>query len=197
MPNNNTGANKPKKRTYRIAKKKKDKFFKVTLTLSFEQHHGSTEDFEKGEHHYEDESNEDFCARIQDWNETDKAFGTNEKIMRHVKQNDAFGFVETLTDGEVVAAKWLDGFKIQFIVKYENEPSKTAAEVKDYLDMTSLEDGEYESSGDNGWTVKTLKETMEYGLTDFRRNPIVVEEVESGALSGGGRRRKTRRNRKY
>jgi hypothetical protein len=192
--NNNPTAPKAKKRTFKIAKKKKDKFFKVTLSLSFKRHHGSTDDFEKGEYGYKDESNDDFCARLQDWKETDKAYGSDEKIMRHVKSNDALEFVEYIPDGEVVAAKWLDGFKIQFIVKYEEDLSVTAAEVKDYLEMASLEDGEYESSGDNGWTVKTLKESMVYGLTDYRDNPIVVEEVSSGVLSGGAKRKKTRRN---
>jgi hypothetical protein len=191
--NNNPTAPKPKKRTFKIAKKKKEKFFKVTLTFSFERHHGSTDDFEKGEHGYEDESNDEFCARLQDWRETDKLYGTNEKIMRHVKENDALSFVEYLTDGEVIAAKWLDGFKIQFIVKYDHpELMKTAEELKEYLEDNSLEDGEYESSGDNGWTVKTLKDSMGYGLTDYRRNPILIEEVSSGVLSGGGRRRKSK-----
>jgi hypothetical protein len=184
-------------RKFKIAKKKKDSFFKVTLTLSFQPHFGSTDDFEKGEHGYDDETNEEFCARIQDWKETEKVYGTNEKIMAHVKKNNAMDFIEYIPEGEVVAAKWLDGFKIQFIVKYENEPNKKAEEVKEYLEDTSLEDGPYESSGDNGWRVPTLKDTMEYGLTDFRRNPIVVEEAASDVLTGGARRRKTRRNRKH
>jgi hypothetical protein len=196
MPTN-ANTNKPKKRTYKIAKKKKDKYFKVTLTLSFEENYGSSDDLEKEElERYESMTNNEFCKRIQEWNETEKAYGTPEKIMKHVKSNNAFYFVETLTDGELVSAKWLDGFKIQFIVKYENEPTMTVEKVKHELEMVSLEDGEYESSGDNGWTVKTLEESMEYGLTDYRRNPIVVEETDSNVLSGGRRRkRKTRRSR--
>jgi hypothetical protein len=199
MPNNNNNptAPKPKKRTFKIAKKKKDKFFKVTLTLSFKKHYESSNDIDREDlERYESITNNEFCERLQDWNQTDKAYGTDEKIMQHVKSNNALEFVEYIPDGEVVAAKWLDGFKIQFIVKYEDDLTKTAEELKDYLEMASLEDGEYESSGDNGWTVKTLKESMEYGLTDYRDNPIVVEEVSSGVLSGGGRRKKTRRNRK-
>jgi hypothetical protein len=196
MPTNAT-TNKPKKRTYKIAKKKKDKYFKVTLTLSFEEHYGSSDDLEKEElERYESITNNEFCKRVQEWNETEKAYGTPEKIMKHVKTNHPFEFVETLTDGELVSAKWLDGFKIQFIVKYENEPTMTVDKVKHELEMVSLEDGEYESSGDNGWTVKTLEDSMEYGLTDYRRNPIVVEETDSNVLSGGRRRkRKTRRSR--
>ncbi len=197
MPNN---VPKPKKRTYKIAtKKKKEKLFKVTLTLTFTPHLGSSDELEKGEHGYEDENNEEFCARLQDWIKTDEAYGTPEKIMRHVKSNDAFGFVESITLGEVLSAKWLDGFKIALIVKYENQPNMTVDEVKDDLERTSLEDGEYESSGDNGWKVTTLKDIMEYGLTAYRDNPIVVEEVDSAVLTGGRRknmRKKTRKNRK-
>lgn len=194
MPNNTTTAPK-KKRTFKV-KVPKEKVFKVTLTLSFEQHVGDSEDLEKGEHGYDDETNEEFCKRVQDWIATDKAYGTDEKIQRYVKSFDALGFVENLPPGEVLSAEWLSGFKISFITKPEGTHYNTAEEIKSWLEDMSLEDGEYESSGDNGWTVKTLKGMMEYGLTDYRRNPIVVEEIERPAQGGKRKaRRQTRRRR--
>jgi hypothetical protein len=191
MPNN-AGETK-KKRTFKV-KKPKEKLYKVTLTLSFTKEHEDPEELEKGEHEYE--SNEEFCKRFQEYKKTEEAYGTTEKIEKHVKQMDAREFVEYMPPGDVLSAKWLDGFRIAFIFKPE-EPNMDIKEVKKWLETFSLEDGEYESSGDNGWTVKTIHEKYEYGLTDYRDSPILVEEVSSNVLSGGKRRnrRQTRRRR--
>jgi hypothetical protein len=189
-----TNTNAPKKkRTFKV-KVPKEKLYKVTLTFSFVQKYDSSDDLEKDEYGLR-ETNKEFCERIKDWNETEKEYGTDEKIQAHVKSFDAKEFVEYLPPGEVRSAKWLDGFSIAFIFKPESPTYQSVSEIKDWLETFSLEDGEYESGGDNGWTVKTLKETMEYGLTDYRDNPIVVEEVSSNVISGGKRRlpRQTRR----
>jgi hypothetical protein len=195
MPNNTTTTVK-KGRKFKVREKATPKFFKVTLKLSFRPHLGSSDDLEKGEHGYEDENNEEFCARVQDWIQTDTAYGTNAKIEAHVKKNNPMDFVEGLVPNEVVSAEWLDGFRISFITKTDPTSThyQTAAEIKDWIEHSSLEDAEYESSGDNGWRIPTLKDIMEYGLTDYRDNPVIVEEV-SGNATRGGRRRQTRRRR--
>lgn len=178
MPNNTTA-----KKTVR----KRVKYFEILLNLTFEQHHGSANDIEKEDEGWRAETNEEFCAKIADWNKTDEKFGTKDGIMKHVKSNDPMGFVEYLAtlNGEVLSAKWLDGFAISFVFKCtDSDILKASREegekmIEEDLRGNSLEDGEYESSGDNGWTVKTLGETMEYGLTDYRQNPIRVVEISA------------------
>lgn len=191
MPNTNSAPKK--KRTFKV-KEKKEKLYKVTLKFSFTPSYDSTEDFEKGERGYDDETNEEFCARIQEWKDTDKEYGTDAKIQAHVKRISAMEFIEYLPPGEVLSAQWLSGFGLTFIMKPESPEYESVEAIKDWIESFSLEDGEYESSGDNGWTVKTLRGTMEYGLTDYRDHPIEVVETSSRVLSGG-RRRQTRRRR--
>jgi hypothetical protein len=162
------------------------RYFKVTLTLDFTRHHNSVEDLDFKEDSFEDESKNEYKERVKDWMETDALYGTQEQIEAFVKSFDPLGFVEYIPEQEVVSAEWHeDDFKISFIVKTDDDET-TAEEIIHWLEMTSLEDGEYESCGTSGWTVKTLAETMEYGLTDFRRNPIVVEEVEAPENNCGG-----------
>ena len=97
-------------------------------------------------------------------------------IEMHVKRNDPKEYVEYLTDNtrsEVISAEWLEGFRISFTV----DTTMTADELRDDLQNNSLEDGEYESGDDNGWTIKTLTGNWEVGLVDYRRNPIEIEEI--------------------
>lgn len=183
MPNNNKSKNTANKTAK--TPRKRVKYFEVILNLTFEQHHESADDLEKEDQWNRDESNEEFCKRISDWVETDKKYGTKDAIEKHIKENDAMDMVENLfmTDAEVISAKWLPGMIISFVLKVTDPNVVKVSEaegkkvIEEDLRMTSLEDGEYESSGDNGWTVKTLKETMEYGLTDYRRNPMIIHEV--------------------
>ena len=156
-----------------------DRYFKVTLTLNFTQHHNSAEDLEMEDRSWFKETKEQFNKRVQDYEATDAHFNSYEKIVAHVKSNDPFYFVETIPEHEVISAEWdPTDFKISFIIRVEN-PTESVEDIRNWIEMQSLEDGEYESCGDNGWTVKTLGETMEYGLTDYRDNPIIIEEVES------------------
>jgi hypothetical protein len=195
MPTNNTSATR-KKRTFKVRKPEppKEKLYKVTLTFSFDFSYGSAEELEKDEDG--DESNEEFCKRYQEYKKTDEVYGTDKKIQEHVKKNDAFEFIEYLPPGDVKSAKWLDGFRIAFVFKPESPEYESVEKIKSWLDGFSLEDGEYESGGDNGWTVKTINEKYEYGLTDYRRNPILVEEVSSNVLSGGKRKKNQTRRRR-
>ena len=200
MPNN-AGATK-KKRTFKVKKleevKPKEKLYKVTLTLGFKKHHDDPEDFEKGDEgaYGRNETNEEFCERFQGFKMTEKEYGTDEKIQEYVKEVDAMEFVEFLPPGKVLSAKWLDGFRITFVFRLDSPQYKSIEEIKDYLKYFSLEDGEYGSSGDNGWTIKTVNGKYEYGLTDYRRKPILVEEVSSNVLSGGKRKKSQTRTRR-
>lgn len=188
-----------KKKTFKVRPKPviapkppKEKLYKVTLTFSFRQEFASADDLEKYEYGIE-ETNTQFCKRVQDWIATDKEYGTAAKIQAHVKSFDAKEFVEYLPPGEVLSAKWLDGFRLSFVFKPESPDYESVSEIKDWLEGFSLEDGEYESGGDNGWTVKTVGGTMEYGLTDYRDHPVVVEEFTSNNLQGGKRKSRRRR----
>ncbi len=201
MPNNNSGA---KNTTVKKPVRKRVKYFKITINLKFEPQFGSVDDLEKEEGGWRDESNKEFCARLADWENTEHTLGTEKSIIEHIKKNDPMDMVENLClmCEEVISAKWLDGFAISYVVKCTDKDvlkaSKEEGEkmIEEDLRMTSLEDGEYESSGDNGWTVKTIKETMEYGLTDYRQNPIMVEEIKAvrkvGVKKTNGKTRRRR-----
>jgi len=97
-------------------------------------------------------------------------------IEEHVKRNDPKEYVENLVTpsrSEVVTAEWLDDFRISFTVETMLTPEK----LRKDLQNNSLEDGEYESGDDNGWTIKTLTGNWEVGLVDYRRNRIEVEQI--------------------
>ena len=198
MPNNATATKK--KRTFKVRKPEppKEKLYKVTLTFSFDKGHDDPDDFEKGDNgaYRSSETNKEFCERFQEFKKTDEVYGTDKKIQEHVKKNPAFEFVEFLPPGEVKSAKWLDGFRIAFVFKPESPEYESVEKIKDWLEIFSLEDSEYESSGDNGWTVKTINNKYEYGVTDYREYTILVEEVSSNVLSGGKRKKNQTRRRR-
>ncbi len=128
-------------------------------------------------------------AKYDAFQRTDEYYEKN-NIIKHIKKNDALGFVESVVcDGEVVSAKWLkDKFAIEMIVDTE----QTAEELEEDLRNTSLEDGEYEACGETGWIVFTrgkngeevghdgkwnMTDFWEYGLTDYRNNPIAIKQI--------------------
>lgn len=185
MPPNTT---KKKKTVFKI---RAPKLFKVTLKLSFDQKYQSSEDLEKEEDEDgNEETNTEFCKRIQDWDKTDVLYGTTKQLEEFVKREDALEYVRYMPDGDVLSAKWNNDFSISFVFKPAE--NTTIEKTKKWFEEYSLADGEYESSDSNGWTIKTVGGLMEYGLVDYRENPILVEEVSSSVLTGG--RRKTRRN---
>jgi len=104
------------------------------------------------------------------------AYLETHSIEAHVKRNDPKEYVKYLLDGtrsEVISEEWLDGFRVSFTV----DSLLTADELREQLESMSLEDTEYESGDDNGWTIKTLTGNWEVGLVDYRRNPIEIEEI--------------------
>jgi hypothetical protein len=155
------------------------RYFKVTLTLTFTPHYGSSEELEMENRSWFKETKEEFNKRVKDYEATDAKFNSYEKIVAHVKSNHPLDFIEYIPEHEVVSAEWdPNDFKIHFTIRVE-DPKETVENIRSWIDMHSLEDGQYESCGDNGWTVKTLAETMEYGLTDYRYSPITIEELDS------------------
>lgn len=154
------------------------RYFKVTLTLNFTHHYLDAEELEFQEGNFYDETKQEFKERKKDLEATDAVYGSQEQIQAFIKGFDPLEVVEYVPDHEVISAEWhKDEFKISFIMKVEN-PKETPEEIVRSIEMNSLEDGEYESCGTSAWTVKTLAETMEYGLTDYRDNPITIEELD-------------------
>lgn len=154
--------------------------FRVTLNFTFNSHH------------YGDDNhainNNMLKAREAAFERTD-VYYIKHDVEDYIKTNDAMGMVEyILCDGEVLSAEWdKDEFAIHMLV----ETNQTAEQLKEDLEMNSLEDGEYESCGETGWILFTRgpegqvydggegsEDVWEYGLTDYRDNDIEIVEVK-------------------
>jgi hypothetical protein len=155
--------------------------FQVPLNFSFEAHYWDHEELDDDEDSKEAREKEEAYARTD-------AYYESHDIEDHVKSNDAMDFVSTLVyDGEILSAEWdKDKFAIHMVV----ETDQTAEELEEDLRDNSLEDGEYEACGDTGWVVMTrgpdgeayaypmeIRDFWEYGLTDYRDNPIEIVEM--------------------
>lgn len=155
------------------------KYYKVTLSFDFTYHYGGVQDLEFQQDHFYDETLQEFKERKKDLKATDALYGNEEQIQAFIKGFDPLEVVEYIPDDEVISAEWhKDEFKISFIIKVKDS-KKTPEEIGQLIQMNSLEDGEYESCGTSAWTVKTVGEKMEYGLTDYRNNPIIIEELDA------------------
>jgi hypothetical protein len=152
--------------------------FQVTLQFSFERHHSDDED--------EYESNRTSKRKQKTAFERTDTFYKDHTIIDYIKSNDAMEMMEySISEGEVLSAEWdPSAFTIHMVV----ETDQDAKELEEDLRMNSLEDGEYEASGETGWVLFTRglngevyqggggSETVwEYGLVDYRQNPIVVK----------------------
>ncbi len=146
--------------------------FNVTLNMSFEEH---------TEHYRYEPGQKKALQRTSDY------YAKN-SVTEYIKTFDAFGLVEYICcDGEVLSAEWdTEKFQIHMVVDADG----TAEELVEDLKMNSLEDGEYEACGETGWILFTRgpngeiydgdwnkKGFWEYGLMDYRSNPIVVQEI--------------------
>lgn len=112
-------------------------------------------------------------------------------LIQYIKaSNSAMDMVEYMfCNSEVKSAEWdAQKFAIHMVVESEELPE----EIREDLEMNSLEDGEYETCGESGWVIFTrgpngeinyggmdldLKNFWEYALVDYRENPIVIEEI--------------------
>ena len=121
------------------------------------------------------QSDEKYAEHLRLFHEMKEYLKTH-PIEAHVKANDPEEYVECLADSahtDSISAEWLDGFRICLTVESTLTPDK----LREDLYAVSLEDGEYECCGDNGWTIKTLTGDWEIGLVDYRSNPIEIEEI--------------------
>jgi len=167
------------------------KQYKVTLNFTFEPQDVNDIDevyMNGSESESEDESPKKISAAAIAFERTEDYYAEH-SVEEHVKQNDAFGFVEyVLCDGEVVEAAWdKEKFQIHMVVN----TNQSKEDLIHDLEMNSLEDGEYEACGETGWIVMTrgpkgevfdgywdkMKDYWVYGLTDYRQNPIEVELI--------------------
>ena len=121
----------------------------------------------------DDENNE----KAEAFHRTDKYFEKH-SVMNHIKSYNAFDMVMNLVcDGEVISAKW---DKKKFAIHMIVDTNLDEEGLREDLKLNPLEDGEYESSGDTAWVVMTRchkgeEDSWEYGLTDYRQNPIEIQ----------------------
>ena len=155
--------------------------FRVTLNFSVNIHHS------EGNHFTSKENKIEWSARQAAFERTD-VYYIKHDLEDYIKTYDAMGMVEhTICNGEVLSATWdEDEFAIHMVV----ETNQTAEELKEDLEMNSLEDGEYEACGESGWILFTRgpdgevfeggegsEDVWEYGLTDYRDNDIEIEAI--------------------
>ncbi len=157
------------------------KQFRVTITLSFEAH--DWDDDYYSEHQTKAEKK----AKKAAFDRTEKYYEEH-SLTDYIKSNSAREAVECMfCNAEVKSAKWdPETMAIHMVV----ETDETEDELRSELEMNSLEDGEYEGCGDSAWILFTrgpngeplgppwdMKDVWEYGLVDYRENPIEIIEI--------------------
>lgn len=161
------------------------KQFQVTITMSFRAHYwNETHYWNEG---YGEITKAEKKAKKAAFDRTDTYYAQHD-VIQYIKQNSAMSAVENLfSNAEVTSAKWdPEKFQIHMIVETEED----AEDLRSDLEMNSLEDGEYEACGDTPWILFTrgengeplgppwdMKKFWEYGLVDYRNNPIEIVEV--------------------
>jgi hypothetical protein len=153
--------------------------FRVTLHFNINIHH--SDDVQST---YE-ESRREWRSRQAAFSRT-KAYYDEHDIVDYIKTNSAMDMVECIfCDAEVKSAEWdNDAFAIHMVV----ESDQTTEELREDLEMNSLEDGEYEACGESGWILFTRgpngeifyggegsEDVWEYALVDYRDNDIEIE----------------------
>jgi len=91
------------------------------------------------------------------------------KNLRRYEPKEYVFWLLDYVDNTVVSAKWLNEKSISFVVTSTN----SIKELKRELVTSPLEDGLYESSGNNGWVILS-KDGNELGVMDYRSNPIKI-----------------------
>ncbi len=159
------------------------KQFRVTINLSFLPHY-----WEDEYSSYEESMTENRAKKVA-FDRTDAYYATHDVVEYIKSTNSAMDMVEYIfCDGEVKSAQWdPEEFQIHMLV----ESDQTAVDLLEELKMNSLEDGEYETCGESGWVLFTRDENgkafgppwdtsdvWEYGLVDYRDNPMEVELID-------------------
>ena len=178
------------------------KRYSVTLNFNFD-YQSPEDDFSDSDSDSDDGSDaesivnsidEERKAQRNAFRRTDEYY-KKYSLEEHVKDNDAFSFVEYICcDGEVLSAEWdTEKFQIHMVV----ETTQTKEQLIRDIESNSLEDGEYEACGETGWIVMTrgpngetctgslsdMKNYWTYCVTDYRDNPIEVEEIKPKAVA--------------
>ena len=99
-------------------------------------------------------------------------------VEAHVKRIPAEEFLMYMGEGigDVRNAQWIDG---RFAAKFDIETKLMPDSLREALETRSLEDGEYEASDDNGWSIKCGD--RELGTIDYRHAPISITLTEPPA----------------
>ena len=164
--------------------------YRVTLNFTFAKHYAGDEYSQREDALPNMTKKESKKVKREAYERTD-AYYEEHNIEDYIKSlQSAMGFVETLwfDEEELLGAEWdAERFAIHMTIKTD----KTPDEIRDELESNSLEDGEYEACGETGWLIFTrregnipwhgewdVKDVWEYGLTDYRDNPIDVVKVE-------------------
>jgi hypothetical protein len=158
------------------------KQFRVTIHMTFEPHYWDDD------YYSEKMTKAEKKAKKAAFERTEKYYEEHSMI-DYIKRNSAFGTVEYMfSNAEVKSAEWdPETFAIHMIV----ETDESEEEIRRDLEMNSLEDGEYEACGDTPWILFTrdkdghplgppwdMKDFWEYGLVDYRQNPIEIIQLE-------------------
>lgn len=164
--------------SYTISFEKKPIMQKYTITLNFSFNKNDVDDDELSE--YEQSKKEAFAR-------TDAYYEKN-SLEQYIKSMDAYDMVEFIgCDREIHSAEWdVEKFAIHLVIETDQDKEEILKEYK----MNSLEDGEYEGCGDSGWILFTRGpegevydcgeqswDAWEYGLLDYRQNPIEITKA--------------------
>lgn len=169
-----------------------EKVYQIIMPLRFNKAEHDLEYIEKKKN----ENALEHRKKVQLFREMDERFPTAQAIENHIKEQDPTEFVEYLVNGDEFDAHWHpEKFEIRFKVKSK----ESLDEIRRTIESISLADGQWESSGDNGWTVKTEpyktgvygSATYEYGLTDFdpRQVQITVVQQKNNQNQKGGKKK--------
>lgn len=154
--------------------------FRVTLNFTFTPN--TWDGYEIAGKKHEEKARKAAFKRTEEYYE-------KHDIEGYIMNFDAMEMVEYLFDDgyfDVLSAEWDDWGKFAIYVVVQTEEKKE--KLSDWLKNHSLEDGEYEGMDDNGWILFTRdpknelddgRERWEYGFTDYRKNPIHIEEMST------------------
>lgn len=158
--------------------------FRVTLNFTFTPH-----TWDENEYENKKMNNDQLKIKKKAFNRTDAYYIDND-IEDYIMNFDAMEMVQYLFDDgyfDVLSAEWNDSgkFAIHVVVHTEEKKEK----LTDWLKNHSLEDGEYEGCSEEAWGLytrgpngevydgKNYEDVWVYGITDYRKNPIHIEEM--------------------
>jgi hypothetical protein len=188
-----------KKMTFRIAKKKpKAKAYRVTLLFSVDRFHNTADELQQSElsvkEGYDEETYEEFEARIEDWQMTHAQYGIDRELFQYVQETfDLEDFLSGFMNHTIDSIEWTGDNTLSFMVYSAGDDQVSERELREELQNHPLEVEEYMSGLDNGWVTHTEITEMPYAYLDYRKNPILIEPI----YEGGRKKQKTRKAKKH